>query len=248
MAFSKQSNSWKSSLPHFFLDTNKAHVWKADLSLDSDKVFGCYELLCADEQARAKKFRFLKDKIHFIAARGILRKLLGQYLGKPPEEIIFEYGKNGKPSIQHFSTLQFNVSHSKGIGLFGFVEEFPLGIDVEWVQPGIEFDVLIPRFFSKAEAQCFLHLDQTQIPIAFFNCWTRKEAFIKAKGDGLSFPLQEFEVSLLPGERPELKSTHWDPLEKDLWSLFGFEVSENYVGALAIEGKLDEIDFYEWKF
>ncbi|MEO1654125.1 MAG: 4'-phosphopantetheinyl transferase superfamily protein [Bacteroidota bacterium] len=212
------------------------------------------EFLSADEIGRGKKFRFEKDQDHFIVARAALRDLLAGYLNCEPKEITFSYGHNGKPFLKD-EKIEFNVSHADHTALIGFSMDAPLGVDIEQVRSDIEFELVARHFFSPPEVKTLLALDiyaQTQ---AFFYCWTRKESFIKALGDGLAFPLDQFEVSLLASDEPLLKSTFWNPAEAQEWSLFSFEPDSIYigesptnVGAAAIRQKNIWVSTYEWQF
>lgn len=220
------------------LTSGIAHVWQANLEIDKATENHYYSLLSHDEQGRAGRFRFEKDRKHFIAARGMLRLLLGQYLAKKPADLVFQYAEKGKPFIPNPIDLQFNISHANGIALFGFVLKHPIGIDVEWINPKVEIEQVSQHFFAENERKRLMALPEVERLPAFFNCWTRKEAFIKATGDGLSFPLNKFEVSLTADEPATLLATHWDAKERDKWSLFDVAMGEGYKGALAVRRKV----------
>jgi len=222
-----------------------AHVWLIDLS-NEILVNQCFKLLSDDEKKRAVRFYFEKDRKHFIIARGVLRQILGLYLSEKPNTLQFKYGKNGKPFLPK-NTLQFNLSHAGEIALIGLTENNIIGIDVEVINPKVEVEQVAQHFFAKGEIDSLMSLPKSKRHEAFFNCWTRKEAFIKATGDGLSFPLDQFEVTLKSNEKTELLVTHFDEKEREKWSLFDLEMKERYKAALAVRGKIEEIKFYDWK-
>lgn len=230
---------WKTALIDYKLQLDEVHIWRANLDIEP-KLRAFFETtLSSDERQRAYRFHFEKDRLHFIAARGILRQLLGRYLEKDPKEIVFSYTTYGKPFLAEYSWLQFNISHSKGYALFGMVQQLSIGIDLEFIRPKIEFERLAKRFFSTNETQTLLGLSTTERYRGFFNCWTRKEAFIKAKGEGLSLPLDQFEVSLEPNIPAKLIATHWNPEEAADWHLYELFPQTNFVGALAVKGKVE---------
>lgn len=173
-------------------------------------------VLSADERERAARFHFLKDREHFIAARGLLRLLLSRYLDLPPQQLSFSYSPYGKPALageRDCTSLRFNVSHSHGVALYAFTLEREVGVDVEYIRQDVVGESIAEHFFSAQEVTSLRALPAGVQPQAFFNCWTRKEAFIKARGEGLSFPLDQFDVSLVPGEATALISTRNDPQE-----------------------------------
>ena len=149
--------------------------------------------------------------------------------------------------LQHNNSLQFNISHADHLALFGFVHDLAIGIDLERIKPEIEIEQLAQHFFSHEEKQAFNALPPDQKPLAFFTCWTRKESFIKAKGHGLAFPLDQFEVSLGPDMPAALLATHWNPEEVSKWSLYSLAPAPDFVGAISVEGHLEKITYWEWK-
>jgi 4'-phosphopantetheinyl transferase len=225
----------------------EAHVWRADLDLSESLQSSFLKLLSSDEKERANKFRFVKDSRNFIAARGMLRSLIGTYLEINPEEISFQYSEFGKPSFANDKLLEFNISHSQNIALFAFTKKFNIGVDVEFVNPDIEVKDIATNFFSANERMNLLALPEQEQTLAFFNCWTRKEAFIKAVGEGLSFPLDKFEVSLEPGKPAQVLATHWQPEAVSKWSIYSLSPKANFVGSLAIEGIVEGVKCWNWK-
>jgi len=221
------------------LDRGTVHVWQARLDQFAGRQGQMLELLSADERERAGRFHFADDRSHFIAARALLRTLLGRYLDLPPHQLSFTYGTYGKPALAgegESRALRFNVSHSHGVALYAVARERDVGVDVEYVRREVVGESIAERFFSAREVATLRALPAEVQPQAFFNCWTRKEAFIKAKGEGLSFPLDRFEVSLDPKEPAALVSVRDDPREASRWSLQALPVEEGYAAALAVEG------------
>jgi 4'-phosphopantetheinyl transferase len=192
------------------------HVYAADL----DALHGDISVLSEDELERAARFRFERDRRRFVAARSTLRSLLASYLDSSPGDIAFAYGRYGKPAVPG-SELSFNVSHSGSCALFAFGPEFELGVDVELLDSARPDDDLVAEsFFSPREVETLRSHSPSARPRAFLRCWTRKEAFIKARGDGLSLPLQDFDVSFATGETPAVLRTAWSPDEPGEWALY----------------------------
>ena len=196
-------------------------------------------LLSADEHERAAKFVFDLHRNAYIVARGVLRLILGQALQIPPQDVRFVYGCKGKPMLAAQSPVRFHLSHSGSVAVYAVTMEREIGIDVEHIRPVNDMDTLARYSFSAAENTVFVNLPESQRQDAFFNCWTRKEAYIKALGDGLSYALQDFDVTLRPGDPAKLLQVTGKPEEAERWSLHAFRPAENYVGALAVEGQAD---------
>lgn len=219
------------------LGLNEVHVWQARLS--GHLVESLESLLSEEETARANRFHFNKDRNHFIVARGLLRQLLAAYLGVAnPAGISLSYAKNGKPFLAREldSSINFNLAHSNGLALYAFSFGRELGIDLECAGEEFPGDEIAERFFSATEVKQLQSLPAEFRSRGFFNCWTRKEAYIKARGEGLSMPLNEFDVSLAPGEPAALLRNHKDANEVDRWSMRSISMSPGYVAALVVEG------------
>lgn len=187
--------------------------------------------------------------MHFVVARGVLRMLIGRYLVQPPQDIVFTYSKYGKPALpllQDGSNLQFNVSHSGGLALLAFCWDAAVGIDVERKRPLPHSEQIAERFFSEQENQIFKSLPAEQRSPAFFNGWTRKEAYIKAIGEGLSCPLDAFDVTLAPGEPARLLRIHGRKQAASAWSLHAFTPRPDYTAALAVTGRDWQLSFWQW--
>lgn len=231
------------------LKSDEVHVWHSNLDLPTLHLDALLQTLAPDERTRAGRFHFLEDRQHFIAARGILRAILSRYLGVEPARLRFCYGEYGKPNLaEEFSGagLRFNISHSNGLALFAVTQNREIGIDVEWVRSDIEADNIASRFFSTLEVATLRSLPAHIQQVAFFNCWTRKEAYIKARGEGLSMPLDKFDVTLAPGEPAALLRTRGEPMEADRWSLRELFLGEGYAAAVAAQGKDWKLKCRQW--
>ncbi len=234
--------NWLNRPDNFFLEENHIQIWKADLDVSEPFRKSLWNFLSRDEQKRAEKFRINDDCNNFIAARGILRFLLGRYLNIEPERITFDYGEYGKPIVVNDDSLRFNISHSNGVGLFAFTQKLELGVDIEFCKREIEIIAIAKRFFSQNEIKALSTLSGEDRVTGFYNCWTRKEAFIKAIGEGLSFPLDKFEVSLSPAKSAKLLAVNCDTKAELNWSLRSFKPYQNFIGALAFRGEIQKLD------
>jgi 4'-phosphopantetheinyl transferase len=223
------------------LPRDEIHIWHQELSGELSAIDTFARLLSAEEIQRASRFRFANDRNQYIVARGTLRVLLGSYRNVPPQDLRFAYSEYGRPYLIGDSppqALEFNVSHSGGIALLAFAQERKIGIDVEKVRRNFATGEIAERFFSTAERAALRELPQEQRHEAFFRCWTRKEAFIKALGEGLSHPLDQFDVSLAPGAPAALLATRPDPKEVGRWTLWNIQTPGDYAAALAAESKI----------
>jgi 4'-phosphopantetheinyl transferase len=171
---------------------------------------------------RARRFHFEKDKQHFIIGRGLLRSIIGEYLNTIPSDILFTYNKKGKPFIAHpaDAKLFFNLSHSENRIVMAFSSERELGIDIEYHKDLLDINGIAANYFSVNENKIFAGIPNHQKKEAFFNCWTRKEAFIKAVGDGLSIRLNSFDVSFEPEKPANLLRVGGNYTSMDEWQIF----------------------------
>jgi 4'-phosphopantetheinyl transferase len=218
-----------------------AHVWRASLEQPGAVIAQFHRLLAADEIARAARFRFDRDRNRYIVGRGLLRTLLGSYLRCPPDMLRFEYGAFEKPRLAGEGP-QFNLSHSGSLALLAFTNDVEIGVDVELSTVDFARERIAERFFSTAEVAVLRSLPEPLQPYAFLTCWTRKEAFIKARGDGLSLPLDSFDVSLAPDEPAALLRTAWSAAEPTEWFLQDLSDSTRcYVAAIAIRNEVRRI-------
>lgn len=232
------------------LKDNEIHVWHALINIDKKRESDCLQFLSQDEKKRAARFHFKKDRAGYVAARSILRLLLGHYLNREPVSLRFNYSAHGKPFLnaqnENTTKLEFNLSHSAEKALFAFCLNRPVGVDLERLRTNTDILSLAERFFTPGEYKDLTSLPQEDQFEAFFRCWVRKEAFIKAKEQGLSLGLSKFEVSLKPDEPPILKHTFYQKKDAENWSLFDIEVEDRYKAALAVRGKNAEVRSFQW--
>ena len=241
--------SWGRAPDGMSLGMDEVHVWRASIDPDGLDVQGMWATLAADERSRAGRFYFQKDRERFVAGRGLLRAILGRYLGMDSDQLQFCYNSYGKPALTRESggeILLFNLSHSHGLMVCAVTRHRQIGIDLERICGNLAGEKVAERFFSPREVGTLRALPACIQGQAFFNCWTRKEAFIKAKGQGLSLPLDQFDVSLRPGEPAALLDTTWDPQEACRWSLKELDPGPGYVCALCVEGRHWQLKCCEW--
>jgi 4'-phosphopantetheinyl transferase len=219
------------------LASSEVDVWSVRLECSSAYVAVLRHTLSDDEGARADRFSFERDRRRFICARGTLRRLLAQYLDVEARELTFSYGPNGKPALsgQFARALTFNVSHSHELALVAVGRDVEVGVDVEAVRSMDDTDNIAAKFFSAREAAQFRALPLAMRTAAFFACWTRKEAYLKALGSGLAKALDEFDVVFAPGEAAAL-FVHGDEHETARWSIRELSPAAGYIGALVAEG------------
>jgi 4'-phosphopantetheinyl transferase len=231
------------------LGDDEIHVWRATLDQTPSQIQGFLHNLAADEQAKAERFYFERDREHFIAARGVLRAILGGYLNRAPESLSFCYSSHGKPALAGESdgdAIRFNVSHSHGTALYAVTRGREVGIDVERIRFNLAVAEIAERFFSRQEVAMLQTLPTEEQREAFFYCWTRKEAYIKARGEGLSLPLDQIDVSLAPGKPDAVPGTQPDSSEASRWSLQELAPAPGYVAALAVEGHGWRLACWQW--
>jgi 4'-phosphopantetheinyl transferase len=224
-------------------------VWQASLDPGSAILGELRTNLSDDEIARALRFRFDEHRNRFIAARGILRDILGIYLGRRPQAVEFIYGAFGKPDLKDRGAggeVQFNLSHSGELALFALAINTRLGIDVEQIRPGPADLAIAERFFSRSEVTSLRALPASLQAEAFFNCWTRKEAYVKALGGGLQIPLDSFDVSIAADEPVALHLSH-DQEKETNWSLRALHPAHGYAAALVAEGGDWQLRCMRWQ-
>jgi 4'-phosphopantetheinyl transferase len=239
---------WKQPPADPILADNDVHVWCAALDQPPERMLQLALTLSTDEAKRAERFVFDRDRHHFIAGRGILRTILGHYLQVSPEHLRFKYGPQGKPELETNgeSNLRFNLSHSGGVVLYGLTYRREIGVDIEAIRPLEDMEQIAKRFFSPTEYADLRSLPANQQHQAFFNCWTRKEAYIKAIGDGLRYPLDKFVVSLAPGKPARLLHIQADPQALAHWSLTELNPAPGYSAALVVGGHNWWLAGWQW--
>ncbi len=238
-------DAWQLSPERLEIAEDEIHVWRAYIECEETVLRQFEATLSSDEKARAERFLFPRDRNRFVAVRGILRELLGRYVSRPPADLKFEYGPQGKPGLRvnlPQRSVQFNVSHSHGVALLAFALGRHLGVDVEWVRPDFATEHIAERYFSPQEVMELRRLPPSLQDEGFFLCWTRKEAYIKALGGGLTVPLDSFQVSLTPGKPEELRAAN-----SSHWSLRSLRPDQRYVGALVVEGNAWQLCGWDWR-
>jgi len=241
--------AWRVPPPELALPDDTVHVCRAPLTLTEAQGSVFRPLLSDDEQERFDQALNEKVKRRFLAARGMLRILLGRYLDTAPERLRFDYNEHGKPSLNDPKMpLSFNVSHSGKIGLFAITWNRDIGVDVEHQKPGSPNDRMdiARRFFSVAEYDSLATVPDLLRREAFYQCWTRKEAFVKAKGVGMSLPLSSFDVSVGPDAPPALLATRWNPSEVNRWTIHALDPGSDYAGSLAVQGTDLQVACWQW--
>lgn len=231
------------------LADDEIHVWRAALDEAGCDLPSLSETLSAGERDRAERFQFDRDRNRFIARRGLLRMILGRYLSIEPAQCSFTCESRGKPVLAETAageTLHFNVSHSDGLALFAVARLSAIGVDVEHVRPIPEIDGIAARFFSDREKAMLNALPAEQRREAFFNCWTRKEAYLKATGEGIADALAQIEVSLAPGPTAQLLNVAGDAREASSWSLHPLAPAPGFTGAVAVKARDSKLACWRW--
>lgn len=190
----------------FVVDPGDVHVWVASVDVPDVDQQGYAELLCDSEKERASHFKFPKDRKRFVVSHGMLRTLIAKYLAVPNDFIVFATGVRGKPLLACPTNtgIHFNMSHSGDMAAFAFAVNREVGIDIEHTERSVDGRDIAERFFCEGEVKALDALSGDERMVGFYNCWTRKEAVIKAMGDGLFMSLQSFEVNVAPGEVPNV--------------------------------------------
>jgi 4'-phosphopantetheinyl transferase len=243
--------SWSPAPSTPTFPVRRVDVWRVHLDeplkAESGATVLSLTVLSPDETARANRFHFEKDRIHFARCRAALRGLLADYLLIPAAEIRFEYQAGGKPYLavdQNPRALQFNVSHSANMALIAVGSEHRLGVDIERIRDDVDTVSLAERFFSGRERDGLRGLPNSLRVTGFYACWTRKEAFLKATGDGLSFPLGDFSVTTHPNRDPALEEIKGNLEAAKQWSLADLSVAEGYRATVAVEGAFSSLETY----
>lgn len=239
---------WRVPPASLQLQEDEVHVWRVSLKDLPGEPF--HTILVDDELERARRFYFEKDRRRWIKAHVVLRLLLGKYLAVHPRELRFTTNTYGKPALEYPPTgtrFHFNLSHSGELALYAFAYDRHVGVDVEFMRAGIEYHELATHSFSGPECTALRALPASLQEEAFFLCWSRKEAYIKARGMGLSLPLEQFDVSLRPGEPAALLASREDPQATRRWSMRALEPGDRYAGALVVEGFDWQLQCWQWQ-
>jgi 4'-phosphopantetheinyl transferase len=240
---------WTAPANNVELGLDEVHVWRIELNRPSPQIEDLFQKLAPYEQERANRFHFLRDRDRFIIAHGALRTILGSYLNQEAHQLRFSYNPYGKPYLTDsgcLGDLRFNLSHSQGLALVAVARERDVGIDIECIRPERADGEIVDRFFSASEVAILRSLPSDVRLQGFFSCWTRKEAYIKARGEGLSFPPQSFDVSLAPGECRALVANRIDPEEVSRWSLKELFPGAGFAAAIVVEMQRWRLKCWQW--
>ena len=231
------------------LSSQDIHIWRANLDLPIEQIERFLETLSADEKIRAERFHFERHRNFFIAARGILREILSRYSELKPEEWRFNYGTRGKPEIAEscgVKNLEFNVSHSEEIALYGITRASKIGVDIEKIRSLDDAEKIAQRFFLPQEFLWLSKLSPAEKKAAFFSLWTCKEAYLKAIGEGLAFGLDQFEIGFSTDGLPKIISIQGNKEAGKYWFLQQFNPVLGYVGSVAVKVDNPGFNYWEW--
>lgn len=242
-----ETTNWHVPASHPPLLPGQVHLWQLSLLASPEEIAGYQPLLAQDEAEKAARFHFARDRRRYTVARANLRRLLARYLQWDTHAIRFAYGPQGKPSLQtdgESPPLAFNLSHSGEIAILAFCLGGRVGVDVEEERALDDLSSLAASVFSQRELADLHSLPPGQQPSGFYAGWTRKEAFIKASGQGLSYPLKRFAVSLLPGEAARLVWIEGEVDAQARWQMAAFSPAPGYTGALVVEGPPPALSYW----
>ncbi len=238
------ASTWNKPLADLQLSEGTIDVWHTSLNRSDTDIENFRAMLSANEHKRADRFTFPGKRNEYIISRGLLRQVLGQLLGADPAGLTFSYSAKFKPYLPdtwNGHTVSFNVSHSHDKAIIAITLDRELGIDIEKIRTNVEFIKLATRFFSLTEVAALKEYSNADLPKAFFACWTRKEAFVKALGKGIWFGLSQFSVAVDPEEACPSLITHWDPEDAAKWSMVNIDTEADYQAALAVAGSGFEV-------
>jgi 4'-phosphopantetheinyl transferase len=226
------------------INSEEVHIWRIDLSDFTDAIPKNFQLLSADEQQKVRRYHFETDRNNFTIRRAALRTLLGSYLDMQPEELNFIYNNFDKPALEVETPIRFNASSSNGIGVVAIKLDARIGIDIEFLDTAFPKLVIAEKYFSSSEVRALHDLEPEMQTTAFFDCWTKKEAYVKAVGDGMSHPLPTLTIL---SEKPDSLLIAATSEEKRGWSVKSFIPKDGYIASVAYEGGLESIRYFQWQ-
>ena len=244
-----ETHSWSARAAPPALGQDVVHLWRLGLHPDPLTERRLSEWLTADERERAERFRFAEERRRFTIRRGLLREVLAGYLGREPGALCLEAGSHGKPALageDNPAGLRFSCSHSADLGLLAVARGRELGVDLECHRPMPDALQMAAQFFAPGEVAELRRVPTAAQLHTFYECWTRKEAFVKALGLGLSFPLNRFAVSVAPDEPARLLEVDGDPGAASQWSLSAVAVGAGYSAALVVQGEAIPASYLDW--
>jgi len=225
---------------------SEVHIWRVKTNQSNTRALE--PCLSEAERAHSRRFRFLEDRHEFIVARGFRRYLLSRYLRLPPSVLQFHHGPYGKPELAHElnkGRITFNISHSCGVILAAISVDREVGIDIEFLDSRVEFREFASLVFSSAEITRLSQLRMDEQQRSYFQHWTRKEAFVKASGEGISDRIRLLDIvpsdgSLVPVMSGISAAGHWTI--KDL------DVGGPFAASVVIAGRDHRFRFWDWSF
>lgn len=233
-------NNWQISSQFLTLNNQEIHIFRANLDLPLAKIQTLKQYLSSDEIKRSDRFKFDIHRNRYIASRGMLRIILTKYLNIAPDQIEFEYSIKGKPRVilaQNQEELEFNMSHSENLSLYGIVKQSEIGIDVEYIRKMSDFEQIGKRFFTPREYQLLQSASEAEKINIFFQLWTAKEAYLKCTAQGITGGLDKFEV-IFQDKKPMYLFSMEDYLsEISHWFFSSFKVNHNYQGAVVVNSQ-----------
>ncbi len=239
------AESWKSPPRELELKSNEVDLWLITIPTAMDSLPDYRARLTDDERDRADRFHFAQDRARFTLGRAVLRQLLTRYLGHGNFSLAANH--HGKPYLREpDQALEFNVAHSGDLVLLGFTRGRAIGVDVERMRPDFATTEIANRFFAPDEASIVAALPEPERVRGFFNCWTRKEAYIKARGLGLSLPLHSFSVAFAAGEAPALLRVDGDTGASQRWTIVDLPTCDGYAAATVFEGRNLNVGSFRW--
>ncbi len=228
---------------------NELHIWQAWLNDARPHIGHLVTYLTRDEKLRGEQFINSEHRTRFLLAQAILRDVLSHYTHQAPQQMRLSRSSHGKPYLVD-SDFTFNLTHSNECVLIAVTAEHEVGIDVEFLERSRHLDALVRRFFSKEEQRAyFSYTSAAERRLAFYRGWTRKEAYLKAIGLGLSYPLHQFTVSLAPDEQHALLQVdHSDQSIRSKWTVFSFSVNNHYLASVAVKASIEKLRTHHWSF
>ncbi len=244
VSMTQNPRMWQNPPEYPSLAGEVVHLWRLELD-QPDPVFHKLEnTLSGDERARAQRLRHPLARRRFVTGRGLLRAILARYTRTHPADLVFSYGVHGKPFLSALPGVRpphFNLSHSGTLGLVAVAGQGEVGVDLEELHPVPEMEAIVQRYFSEQERESLLSLPESQRQAGFFNCWTRKEACLKAAGEGFNYPADRFTVSL----QPEAPAVLWNGTPAGPLQLYHFDLEPGYVAALACDLAIRRVVFWQ---
>ena len=247
--FAKKAMIWNHPPPTIDISTDELHIWHASLEQTTIGLRELEACLSGEESARADRFYSRKDRDAYVVSHGVLHCILSKYLGVDPSSVSFKHDHCGKPCVSpeiNSMRLSFNMSHSGNFAVYGIKIDSLIGVDIEYMRPDVDIDSISEYAFTSAEREELGSLCTEERICGFYNCWTRKEALVKAIGRGISISLTDFDVTLSPGVLPRLLRVAGNIDSPENWRIFDINVKDSYAGAVAVIDPGNELKCFQW--